>query len=125
MANQERTFEAGGKSYTIRFTQNALYKLEKQLGLSIMGLKMGPLVLQTMMWAGLEGARLKHPGRYKPGDIPPLIGIFTIEEAGDIIDEMGGLAKATPTILEAWTAALAPGSKNGEGDAAPANPTQG
>ncbi|MGA9723305.1 MAG: hypothetical protein WBQ86_12685 [Candidatus Binatus sp.] len=121
MANQERTFEAGAETYEIRFTQNALYKLEEKLGTPLMligQLKVGPVILQTMLWAGLEGARLKHK--------PPLRKAFTIEEAGDIIDELGGLPEATPIVLEAWQNALvkvkALDRTEGGGDA-PANPT--
>jgi hypothetical protein len=119
MANQERTFEAGGENYTLRFSQNALYLLEKELGksITIIALSVGPVVLQSMMWAGLEGARMKNDPRGKK---------FTIEKAGDIIDELGGLAKATPVIMDAWNAAMAAEEKkSGEGGGdAPANPTQ-
>jgi hypothetical protein len=120
MANQGRSFEAGGETYAIRFTQNALYKLEKELGrpLNTMVLGIGPVVLQTMMWAGLEGARMKNEPRRKP---------FTVEQAGDIIDELGGLPKATPIILDAWQAGAAKVADKKETDEgggnAPANPT--
>ena len=61
MPNQEHTFEAGGKTYTIRFTQNALYRLEVELGRPLLAAlqSLGVVEVQAMMWAGLEGARLK------------------------------------------------------------------
>jgi hypothetical protein len=61
MPNQERTFEASGKTYTLRFTQNALYLLEKELGRPLLAAlqSLGVVEVQAMMWAGLEGARLK------------------------------------------------------------------
>jgi len=122
MANMERSFQAGDHTYTIRFSQNALYKLEKEIGqpLALIKLHVGPVVLQTMLWAGLEGERIKNDPRRKP---------FTIEQAGEIIDEMGGLGKATPIILDAWQAALVrvekteASEKSGE-ENKPANPTK-
>jgi hypothetical protein len=121
MANQERTFEAGGKIYALRFSQNAIYRLEEKLGgESIFGMKIKPSTLQTMLWAGLEGARLKLdqtvPANRKP---------YTIDDAGDIIDELGGLAEATPIIMDAWTSSLAHTEKEKEGGSeAPGNPTK-
>lgn len=116
MANQERTFEAGGKTYALRFSQNAMYRLEKQLGESVFGMKVCPSVLQTMLWAGLEGARLKLdqavPANRKP---------YTIDDAGDIIDALGGLTIATPIIMDAWTDSLA--KSDGGGSDASGNPT--
>jgi hypothetical protein len=96
--NQEMSFEAGGRSYTLRFTQNALYRLEKALGRQL-GEALASLSfveLQAMMWAGLEGARLKR------GDPNP----YSCDDAGDIIDQLGGIAAAIPIVMEAWRAAM-------------------
>jgi hypothetical protein len=96
--NQEKSFEAGGRSYTLRFTQNALYRLEKALGrqLSEALASLSFVELQAMMWAGLEGARLKR------GDPSP----YSLDDAGDIIDQLGGIATAIPIVMEAWRAAM-------------------
>lgn len=98
MPNQEKSFEAGGRSYTLRFTQNALYRLEKALGrqLSEALASLSFVELQAMMWAGLEGARLKR------GDPNP----YSFDDAGDIIDHLGGIAAAIPIVMEAWRAAM-------------------
>jgi hypothetical protein len=120
MPNQGKTFEAGGKTYAIRFTQNALYRLEKELQEPLLSLggRWGVIRIQTMLWAGLEGARLKNKSRPSA---------FTIDEVGDIIDAMmeEGL-KPLELVMEAWE--LAHPKKNesegGGGDDAP-NPTQG
>ena len=97
MPNQERIFEAGGKTYTIRFTQNALYRLERELGrpLAVALRALGVVEVQAMLWAGLEGARLKT--RSEPvcaddaesADRTRRERPFTIDEAGEIIDELG------------------------------------
>ncbi len=97
MANQERTIEADGRTYVIRFTQNAIYRLEKELGRPIAELNQsfGMATVQVMLWAGLEGARLKHEPRNRP---------FTVDDAGDII-EAAGFNKIWPIVLDAWQAA--------------------
>jgi hypothetical protein len=118
MPNQERTFIADGRTYAIRFTQNALYKLEEKLGRRIDAANFGVVDFQTMLWAGLEGARLKHKSRTQP---------FTIEETGDIVDAMreGGLDPMA-IIMDAWTAAMAPPAPAADAEnGAPENPTQG
>jgi len=127
--NQERRFEAGGKSYTIRFTQNALYRLEKELGRPLYAAlqSLGVVEVQAMMWAGLEGARLKRRaencstdeavdqgGRARP---------FTIDEAGEIIDEVGGAAAAAPIIMDAWRAAMPRRNREAATDRSDGDPT--
>lgn len=98
MANQERTFEAAGKSYTIRFTQNAFYRLEEKLGEPVQSLsdKIGLRELQIAMWAGLEGARLKNRDRRAP---------FSLDEVGDLIDDLGQ-KEALKIMFDALSAAL-------------------
>ncbi len=118
MPNQERTFEAGGKTYTIRFTQNALYRLEKELGRPLLAAlqSLGVVEVQAMMWAGLEGARLKgragNCSTDRAADQAGRARRFTIDEAGEIIDELGGVAAAAPIIVDAWRAAMP--RRNGE-----------
>ncbi len=118
MSNQERTFEAGGRIYTLRFTQNALYRLERELGRSIFVAlsNLGLVELQAMMWAGLEGARLKRGGwrpapvatapTHDQGENTERARPYTLEEAGDIIDELGGIAAAVPIVMDAWRLAM-------------------
>jgi hypothetical protein len=107
--------ETGGHAYTVRFTQNALYRLQKQLNRpphEITG-QASAVEIQTMMWAGLEGARLKHLDRKEP---------YTIDEVGDIIDELGGMGIAAQIVSEALRAAIVPAV--GDQDGTPgANPT--
>jgi hypothetical protein len=132
MPNQERIFEAGGRTYTLRFTQNALYRLEKELARPLfVALKSFGLVeVQAMLWAGLEGARLKRrtaprdsiergERRDRDGREHP----FTLDEAGEIIDQLGGAAAAMPIIMDAWRAAMPPGSDRADADRGEGDPT--
>ena len=129
MPNQERTFEAGGKTYTIRFTQNALYRLEKELGRPLLAAlqSLGVVEVQAMMWAGLEGARLK--GRAENCSTDEAAGQarrarrFTIDEAGEIIDELGGAAAAAPIIVDAWRAAMPRRNRQAAADRSDKDPT--
>lgn len=124
----DRTIQAGQHSYTIRFGQNALYLLEEHLtklknagtlqprkfkhadpktGASVeMDLPIGVedlsqlprrLGTQIGLWAGLEGARRKYKTRSEP---------FTIDEAGEIIDEAGGFQAVEATVVESFAAAF-------------------
>ncbi len=130
MPNQERTFEAGGRSYTIRFTQNALYRLEKELGrpLAVALRSLGIVELQVMMWAGLEGARLKrrsedaHNGH--GADVTGSDRPYTIEEVGDIFDELGGASAAAPIIMDAWRAAMPRRENIADADRSDKDPTE-
>ena len=114
MPNQERIFEAGGKIYTIRFTQNALYRLERELGrpLTVALRALGVVEVQAMLWAALEGARLKRRSEQVCADDAESAvrtrraQPFTIDEAGEIIDELGGAAAAAPIVVDAWRAAM-------------------
>jgi len=129
MPNQERTFEAGGKTYTIRFTQNALYRLEKELGRPLLAAlqSLGVVEVQAMMWAGLEGARLKGRAENCPTDETAgqagRARRFTIDEAGEIIDELGGAAAAAPIIVDAWRAAMPRRNRQAAADRSDRDPT--
>ncbi len=117
MAVQDRIFTAGDKQYTLRFTQNALYLLEEKLG-RVLFSKVGEGIIdvQTMFWAGLEGARLKYKTREKA---------FTIFEAGEIIDAAReGGAEPFQIMMDAWRDANPTPKKadGGEEVADPANP---
>lgn len=119
MANQERSFEAGGKTYTIRFTQNALYRLmrETRAATGAFQGRVGLVEIQMMLWAGLEGARLKSASRPEP---------FTLDEAGDLIDEMGGIAAAAEVVLDAFKRAVPATGPVGQPDRGPSvNPSTG
>jgi hypothetical protein len=109
MPNQERTFVVDERTYTVRFTQNALYRLQKQLNRplqEITGLA-SVVEIQTMLWAGLEGARLKHLDRKEP---------FTIDEVGDIIDELGGMGAAAEIVSDALRIAVVGNANSGDGN---------
>jgi hypothetical protein len=99
MPNQERTFVVGERTYTARFTQNALYKLQKQLNRPLHEITgfASAVEIQTMLWAALEGARLKHLDRKEP---------FTIDEVGDIIDDLGGMGAAAEIVSDALRMAV-------------------
>jgi hypothetical protein len=78
--NPDRTIEAGGKTYTVRFTQNALFKLEQQTGKSVLDYMIGSNVsgAHYLLWAGLEGARQKHKSRSAP---------YSLDEVGSLMDD--------------------------------------
>jgi hypothetical protein len=103
----------GKRSYYLQFTANALRRLEKETGLSIHQLSFILTTgsgefgqMQALVWAGLEGARIRdHNKRNLP---------FTIDEVGDLLDEEGGpgfiwhdlehpISKA---VIEAWQSAF-------------------
>jgi hypothetical protein len=109
MPNQERTFVVGERTYSVRFTQNALYKLQKQLNRPLHEITgfASIVEIQTMLWAGLEGARLKHSDRKEP---------FTIEEVGDLIDELGGMGAAAEIVSDALCLAVLGNASSGNGN---------
>jgi hypothetical protein len=81
------TFGTKG-TFPIVFSSNALYKLEEKTGLSTerIGLLMftgraGYHMMQIILWAALEAARVREKLRREA---------FTIEEVGDLLDEEGG-----------------------------------
>lgn len=101
----------GSKSLPLCYSHNALFRLQKESGKSPQLLQMlliagrgGPVETTQILWAGLEGGRLKTNGRPVP---------YTIDEVGDLIDEAGGSEEISePThplaiaVLEAWTGAF-------------------
>jgi hypothetical protein len=80
--------EIAGRPYPVMFTSNALFRLEKETGVAtavlgtlLLHQRAGLRELQQILWAGLEGARLKYGTRPMP---------FSVDEVGDLIDEAGG-----------------------------------
>lgn len=105
MPNQERTFSAGGMAYTLRFTHEALCRLEKALGRSIpeIDVNLSSVELATILRAGLEGARLKSRFRAEP---------YNIEEASGIINLLGGSTATVPILVDALRLALPKGNSH-------------
>lgn len=112
MANKvkgEVNFRVGAKTYTLKFSSNALIDLEDVLGEDIQSVGgamqaegKGKLkVLRAMMWAGLQ---THHEG-------------LTTREAGDLMDGLGH-ALAGQKIAEAFALAF-PKSGGGEGGPRP------
>ncbi len=88
MPLQARDITIGSNTYKIWFTLNALRRLELTLGISYWQLQarlMNPRVslgdLQALLYAGLEGARLK---------LTPRRPEWTIDRVGDLFDELEG-----------------------------------
>lgn len=85
-------FEAGGKRRVLRYSMNALVRLEEATGRSVT--ELGELLgegarmtdVRLMFWAALDGAP-------------------TLDEAGDVMDEIG-LDRAGRLISEAFQAAF-------------------
>lgn len=77
-------------THPVVFSSNALFKLEEKTGLStervglmLMTGRAGFQMMQIILWAGLEAARVRLKTRRDA---------FTIEEVGDLLDEEGGSA---------------------------------
>lgn len=107
MANRETggvDFTANGKTYTLRFSTNALCELEDATGKGAIAVaeemnspnNVRIKTLRAMFWAGLTDC---HEG-------------ITIRDAGDIMGEIG-VDKAGPLIGEAFQAAF-PDAEAGE-----------
>ncbi len=98
MPNQERTFSAAGRTYILRFTHGALYRLERTLGRPLADLDGDPEAdeLRAMLWAGLEGARLKSGFQSEP---------VSHEQAGELVNALGQPTAAS-IVLDALRAAL-------------------
>lgn len=109
---EQRDIKVGKHTFPVLYSANALRRLEREtghpthrIGILLLTGQGGFDLLQCVLWAGLEGARLKLNTRPNP---------FTIDEVGDMIDELGGPevawdldAKPTPApmataVLEAW-----------------------
>ena len=74
----------------IVFSSNALFKLEEKTGLACerIGLllftgRAGYNMMQIILWAGLEAARVREKLKRD---------VYTIDEVGDLLDEEGGSA---------------------------------
>jgi len=94
----EAVIEVEGQPYVICFTSNAMFRLEQVLGQHIqviaqrlLGGDAGLKELQTLLWAGLEGARLRQRQPRAP---------WTMDEVGDLIDRGGGLGGFWPRWAE-------------------------
>lgn len=111
----EVSFEAAGRKLTLRFGTNEFVLLEEALGLKggalMVGLarNTGFKDLRTIVRAGLS--------RDWPG--------ITDEQAGDVIDQLGGIAAIPELLTNAMTlAAPAPEPASGKDEAA-ASPSPG
>jgi len=105
MPNRERRFSAAGTEYTLRFTHEALCRLEKAVGRSIPEIdgNLSTFELATISRAGLEGARLKSRFRAEP---------YSIEEAAGIINQLGGPTSTVPILVDALRLALPSGNSH-------------
>lgn len=127
MSMKARTITVEDKTYQILFSSNALFRLQKATGMTIQQLGVllvmgnaGFAELQSILWAGLEGARLRNKTRRSE---------WTIDEVGDLIDEAGGVlavwGEDSPflkIILEAWEAAFPAPREEEQGDKKPSDP---
>jgi len=88
----ERTVEAGKppvtERYVLWYTTNAVFKLERAMGVGfedllqqLFGKESGYALLHGLLYAGLEGARMK---------MFPRATEWSLESVGDFIDECGG-----------------------------------
>lgn len=115
MANPHKgevDFQAGDKTYTLRYSNNALCQLEEAMGKTIIEIsnelaswakepdKVSLSTVRKVFWAGLGGGKK-----------------MTLEAAGDIIDEAGGLS----VVMEAISKALERTFEAGTKDARPPN----
>ena len=121
---ERRDITIGTKVYPILYSANGLRRLEREtghptsrIGVLLMTGQGGFDLLQCVLWAGLEGARLKYLTRPSP---------YTVDEVGDMLDDLGGpevaweLADSVPdpatgkyagaslavAVLEAWQSAF-------------------
>lgn len=90
--------QAGDKAYTLKFTTNALVRLEAKIGKSVFGFSMRSEMSITMARAFFWAALLEY--------LPDV----TEEQAGDIMDEVGR-DDAMVKMLEALTAQKAKGGR--------------
>jgi hypothetical protein len=104
------TLTVGERTYTVRFDTNALASLEQLLGTSVpeifkrVGSGLGLMVeMRAILWAGL---RRHHAG-------------ITLEQAGDLIDEAGGVGDVFTSLRSAIRSAI-PGMEEEPADPLPA-----
>jgi hypothetical protein len=101
MANKLKgdvTIKAGDKEYILRLDFNALCTLEEKTGKGFVAISeqlskaetMSMVMVRACLWAGLQK---HHP-------------TMTVEEAGDLVVALGGLAGAVGAINSSMTAAF-------------------
>ncbi|WP_112383353.1 hypothetical protein [Sphingomonas carotinifaciens] len=97
------TFEAGGRTRTLRFSTNALCLAEEHLGKRTLEIAtelemgVGVRTLRALFWAGGDDQQA------------------TMAQVGDLIDEIG-VRKATDLALDAFAAAFPVAEEGGEGN---------
>jgi len=113
MANKEKgehEFAVNGKKYLMRYTTNALCELEDLIGKPIDQIlddfkkrkNIGVKEIRKFLLAGIVE---------EPGNANKTIEA-RLNEVGDLIDELGGLAGANDIIIEAFAIAFAKNKKN-------------
>jgi len=132
---EQRDIKVGKITFPVLYSANALRRLEREtghptqrIGVLLLTGQGGFDLLQCVLWAGLEGARLKLGTRPNP---------FTIDEVGDMIDELGGPETAwdieavppapmATAVLQAWQSSFPkklrtdlPKGEKGKNDGAP------
>lgn len=86
----ELAFTAGAKDYTLRFSANAICELEQQVDraaadiVAALGGTPRYSLIRAVLWAGLTE---HHPA-------------ITLKTAGEIMDELGGLAAAMRVVTK-------------------------
>ena len=94
----ETAFEADGKTYTLRFSANAICEMEEALGrgIGVIGQEMGSMetarltTVRAVFWAGL---RDHHPD-------------IDLKAAGDLVMAAGGIVGALALISKAFELAF-------------------
>ena len=95
----------GDKTYQFRYTFNSLIRLQEELGVSIGELDK---IFPTQPEEGKEG-EIKMTADF----LPKIRSLFwaglvhenkdlTLEEAGDLVDEVGGIMEAVKPLMEAF-----------------------
>lgn len=98
------TFDAGGKTYRLRLTTNALCSLEEQTGKSVEGL------LDDLSIPGKKVSAFRLLFRAALGDV-------TLDQAGDLIDELGA-AEADRLLTDTLRLTFPPPDASAEGNGA-------
>lgn len=106
----------GKREYPLLYSSNAFRRLEKETDMPIgeIGARLraglgGWGLLHVILWAGLEGGRIRTAERNRP---------FTVDEVGDLIDAEGGASTiwdgdgtgdqhpVLTELIEAWGSAF-------------------
>jgi hypothetical protein len=117
---EQKIIRIGRQEYPILYNANAIRRLELEtghssarIGLMLLSGVGGFAMLHAVLWAGLEGGRLRNTTRPSP---------YTMDEVGDLIDAAGGVTEfwkveqdaitkkyggspAAVAIIEAWQSA--------------------